>query len=149
MLPWRRHALWTCLAALYAAFIFLLSEIPGSRLSQYGFRHTLANLCHVPLYGGFSVFVLMAFSGTLAAVRRGPWPTLYTIAAVMTYAITDEFHQRFVPGRESSSGDLALDFLGASLALCAVHLAARRGPGAGKPAVPAPGRAAASVRKGP
>ncbi len=127
--PWRRHLLWACLAVLYAACIFLLSEIPGTRLARFGFRHTLANLCHVPLYAGFAAFVLMAFVGTLAGVRRGRWPTLYTLAAVMTYAITDELHQRFVPGRFASPGDLVLDFLGASIALGAMHLAARRARG--------------------
>jgi len=124
--PWRRHALWACLAALYALCIFLLSEIPGTRLARYGFRHALANLCHIPLYAGFAALVLMAFAGSLARVRRIAWSTLYTIAAVMTYAVTDELHQRFVPGRFASPGDLALDFLGATIALGGMHLAARR-----------------------
>ncbi len=132
---WRRHALWACLAVLYAALIFALSEIPGSRLDEIGLHPTLANFCHIPLYAGFAGFVLMAFAGDLAAVRRGPWPTLYAIAAVMTYAISDEYHQRFVPGRFSSAGDLALDFLGASLMLIAMHLAARRGRGPGRGAL--------------
>ena len=124
--PWRRHALWACLAVLYAALIFGLSAIPGSRLSEFGLNPALANLGHIPLYAGLSALVLMALAGDLPAVRRGPWPTLYTIAAVMTYAISDEFHQRFVPGRTSSAGDLVRDFLGASLALLALHAGARR-----------------------
>lgn len=123
---WRRHALWACLAALYAGLIFGLSAIPGSRLSEFGLYPALANLGHIPLYAGFSALVLMALAGDLPAVRRGPWPTLYTIAAVMTYSISDELHQRFVPGRTASAGDLALDFLGATTALVVLYVCARR-----------------------
>ena len=124
---WRRHVLWACLAVLYAGLIFGLSAIPGSRLNELGLHPTLANLAHVPLYAGFAGFVLMAFAGNLAGMRRGPWPILYAIAAVMTYAISDEVHQRFVPGRTSSTGDLALDLFGASMALGVMRLAALRG----------------------
>jgi len=128
--PWRRHAFWACLAALYAGLIFGLSAIPGSRLSEFALDPALANLGHIPLYAGFSALVLMALAGDLSAVRRGLWPTLYTLAAVMTYALFDEFHQRFVPGRTSSTGDIALDLLGAAIALVFLYALARREAGA-------------------
>ncbi len=126
----RRHVLWSLLASFYAALIFVLSAVPGANLRALGLPSSVANAGHVPLYAGFAALVLMAFAGALPVVRRDPWPTLYTLAAVMTYALFDEFHQRFVPGRTSSLGDIGLDLLGAALALLFLYALARREPGA-------------------
>ena len=46
---------------------------------------------------------------------------LFTIG----YGMVDEFHQSFVPGRDASLGDVALDALGATLGLAAAHTGAR------------------------
>lgn len=38
--------------------------------------------------------------------------TLYTIVTGIVYSMTDEFHQKFVPGRTSSMKDVGIDSLG-------------------------------------
>ena len=38
--------------------------------------------------------------------------TLYTIVTGIVYSMTDEFHQKFVPGRTSSIKDVGIDSLG-------------------------------------
>ena len=38
--------------------------------------------------------------------------TLYTIVTGIVYSMTDEFHQKFVPGRTSSIKDIGIDSLG-------------------------------------
>ena len=43
--------------------------------------------------------------------------TLLTLALVMLYAASDEFHQRFVPSRDASAVDVMIDTGGAVLAL--------------------------------
>jgi VanZ family protein len=83
-------------------------------------------VAHVPLYGGLASLVAMAFGGSLRGLRRGPWPTLWTLGAVGTYAIADEIHQRFVPDRAATVEDVGLDLLGAAIALGLIHLYARR-----------------------
>lgn len=45
----------------------------------------------------------------------------------MLYALIDEWHQSFVPGRESSVKDLFFDFMGLSIALILLGLALRPG----------------------
>jgi Tfp pilus assembly protein PilF len=127
-----RHALWTLLAALYAGLIFALSATPGRDFGWLGLPPWLFNGAHVPLYGGFASLVAMAFGGSLRGLRRGPWPTLWTLGAVVTYGITDEIHQRFVPDRASTVGDVGLDLLGAVIAIGLIHLLARRRASAGK-----------------
>jgi VanZ family protein len=47
------------------------------------------------------------------------------IAIATGYGVTDEFHQAYVPGRESSAGDVLKDFGGSCLAV-AVHAARTR-----------------------
>ncbi len=121
-----RHALWGVLAVLYAAFIFVLSDTPGDTLSAVGIPGWLLNLAHAPLYAGLTSLVLLALAGRMSAVRNSPWPSLWTFGAVATYALTDEFHQRFVPGRSAALGDLALDIMGTIIALALLRLYARR-----------------------
>lgn len=50
----------------------------------------------------------------------------YFLAVFFTflYACTDEFHQRFVPGRSGSFGDVMIDTAGAALAMLFVFLLA-------------------------
>ena len=52
--------------------------------------------------------------------NRRPWywsHALLTVALVMLYAASDEFHQRFVPSRDASVMDVMIDTGGAVLAL--------------------------------
>ncbi len=61
------------------------------------------------------------------------WPGLghrsYALAALITiaYAISDEFHQSFVPGRFSDPFDVLVDALGAATALGLAYFAYARG----------------------
>jgi VanZ family protein len=49
--------------------------------------------------------------------RPGAWALVLTVA----YAVTDEWHQTFVPGRAGRPTDVAIDALGALAALLAVR----------------------------
>lgn len=121
-----RRALWAALAVLYAAFIFALSATPGATLGRLGLPSWLLDLGHVPLYAGFTVLVLLAFAGSARGIRESLWPTFWSAGALVTYALSDEYHQRFVPGRSSSLSDLVRDLAGMLIALGLCHLLARR-----------------------
>ncbi|MBI4300266.1 MAG: VanZ family protein [Chloroflexi bacterium] len=45
---------------------------------------------------------------------------LLTLAIAVLYALSDEFHQSFVPGRNASALDFLVDILAASLAIAAL-----------------------------
>jgi hypothetical protein len=85
------------------------------------------NLAHVPLFGGFTFFLLFAVGGALPGLRHRPGPYLLTLGLTVLFGVVDEVHQAFVPGRFPSYLDLLLNAIGGSLAcLFASALASRR-----------------------
>ncbi|MBK6661579.1 MAG: VanZ family protein [Thermoflexaceae bacterium] len=95
----------------WAGLIFLfssLSQPPGASSSEL--RHDLAHT------GEYLVLALLLFPAV-----RGTWPAmgarraaLVTWLACALYALSDEYHQSFVPGRDSSLFDVGFDCLGAA-----------------------------------
>jgi len=69
-------------------------------------------LAHGTVFGLFCFLSLRAFRGTFPKARISSiavWAVLMTVA----YGATDEFHQIFVPSRDSDVLDLAADGAGA------------------------------------
>ncbi len=125
--------LFALLSIIYIAAIFILAGSP--------LVHTLSefnpySLLHIPLYGIMAL--LLVFS--LVAIPRGfkdgsiqqssdptrPRPRdtvglkfrLFAAGGIaLIVGIFDEIHQLFVPGRDGSAGDVALDAVGIALAL--------------------------------
>jgi VanZ family protein len=95
---------------VWAAVIFALSSIPslGSGLGTWDLA--LRKLAHVTEYA------------ILAFLLRRALATPAAVAVAVAYAVSDEFHQTFVRGREGRARDVAVDALGIALGL----LAARR-----------------------
>ncbi len=121
------------LVVAYMAGIFLLSALPGSVLAQLGLRAGIADALHVPLYAGLALVTLLSLEGLL-------WLRVGTAAAVcLAFALSDEWHQSFVPGRRFSMGDLGSDALGTAIgiSLCeawrVVRPIGREGPGGASP----------------
>ena len=117
-----RLALWGPVV-LYLGLLFFLSgqrEIPGAEYFWDKLLHTCA-------YAVLGVLMLRASHGGLGDLR--PWPAVASVLFTIGYGITDEVHQSFVPGRFSSSLDVAADAVGAIVALVAVlvYTYSRRG----------------------
>jgi VanZ family protein len=90
------------------------SQIPG-RFANPG------HLLEYAVLGGLVVFAL--WRGLPADAGRIAWTA---IALCALYAVSDEFHQAFVPMRTPDPLDWAIDVLGASMGLAAVLLASAR-----------------------
>jgi VanZ family protein len=79
----------------------------------------IRKLAHVTEYAVFSFLLYRAFEGN----RPHAWRLRTAFWAVLTagvYALTDEYHQAFVPGRTASPLDCGIDTLGAALGMLAV-----------------------------
>lgn len=75
-------------------------------------------VAHLIVYGIFAVLLYGAFGGRDSFRRRR---TFWCILIAAGYALTDEFHQIFVPGRNASLVDCGIDTVGATVALLLVN----------------------------
>jgi hypothetical protein len=94
----------------YLAAIHRLSSLPDLAAAAGDPAVLLAfNLSHAPLFGGLAFFMFKALPEGWSAWRARPAVAFGACAAC---AVLDEWHQSFVPGRQSSLGDLVLDLAG-------------------------------------
>lgn len=93
-------------AAIWAGVLFFLSAVPDMDVPPMFFQGE-DKVAHLLLYG--------VLGGTLAWGRfrsGGPGQRWLVPALGLLYAVSDEWHQSWVPGRDPSLGDLAADTLG-------------------------------------
>lgn len=105
---WLRFALW-------CGLIFYLSSIPNLKTEFGIWDFILRKIAHMFVYA-----VLFLFTHSAAAETfKLPAPRLYFYCVVfcIIYAISDEYHQGFVPGRHASPVDVLIDTAGVAAAL--------------------------------
>jgi len=89
-----------------------------------GWDFLIKKSSHVLVYGLFAVLTQRALLLHGWAVQRA---AVMAVLLVVGYALTDEFHQSFTPGRRASFLDIGFDTLGALVAVLLVgYLLARR-----------------------
>jgi VanZ family protein len=102
-------------AILVMMLIFIASATPGSDLPKFGAWDLLSKK------GGHMCGYALLASAFFHALERQKQPArsrfLLPIVLACLYAATDEFHQRFTPGRTASLLDVGIDALGAILGL--------------------------------
>jgi len=96
-------------AALVVVFwLSSLSHVPGA-------QRFWDKLLHAVGYAVLGVLALRAFHGGFRSLRMEP--TLYAALVVILWAISDEIHQSFVPGRDASPWDVVADAVGFLIAI--------------------------------
>jgi len=83
----------------------------------------IRKLAHIIEFGIFSISVFRGVRGSQAGWRPG-W-AFTTLLIASAFASIDEWHQSFVPLREASARDVAIDTCGAFLAQIIVWWYAR------------------------
>jgi VanZ family protein len=115
-------SLWLPLIALMA-LIFILSSMPslgsGSNDEWKLDPHSVA---HVTIYLPLGFLLLRGVVSQ--GVSRAIW---WTLVIGVLYAVSDEIHQAFVPGRTPSVLDIGMDGLGLVMGIVAWRQLARRG----------------------
>jgi len=113
-----KRSLWPWLAALvWMGLIFMASaqpdlpspDTPGSPLDT-----VMKKAGHVLSYGILACLYHRALG---QALRVSTTLRILCVGLAMAYGLTDEFHQTFVPGRHGQLVDVAIDGVGASLAM--------------------------------
>jgi len=117
---------------VWAGVIFGLSHIPYLK-SPFRMDWVLRKTCHVLEYAIFSALLSRAWKGS-------GWERAHLALAFLSsflFALTDEWHQNFIPGRWGTWRDVRFDTLGTAAGIVLYVLGGRfrdRGEGNGKAA---------------
>jgi VanZ family protein len=103
------------------ALIFFFSAQPSLNSGLGWIDHVGRKLVHAGEYGLLCFLWWRALRTVMD--RVGALYAGFTVAAA--YAVTDEFHQRFVTGRHSTWVDVLIDSMGAALAALLVYRSQR------------------------
>jgi VanZ family protein len=105
-------------AFAYGGIIFYLSSLsslPEEVPSFWGFD----KIIHFVEYFIFGFLVFRCFTGRRNDAEARRRSIMWTISIGVFYAMTDEWHQSFVPGRDPSVWDAFFDSLGVAFAAIA------------------------------
>jgi VanZ family protein len=109
----------------WAALIFILSSqsvLPGIEISTLDF--IAKKLAHITVYAVLYVLLYRAtaiLTDTMPANKRQSWLLYVPLFICFAYAISDEFHQSFIPNRFGSMRDVGYDMLGTSIAFLKIY----------------------------
>jgi VanZ family protein len=108
----------------WMALIFAGSSVPNE-FAPSGPTLPLDKVAH---FGEYSVLAFLLAGRMRRHVGRRLTPLLLAacIAVSIAYGASDEFHQRFVPGRDASLYDLAADAIGSTAGAIAAAAVLRR-----------------------
>jgi VanZ family protein len=112
-----KHWMPAVLFALLIFFVSAQSHPPGASLAPDYVAHFLE-------YGLFSLTLVWALTSGLKKRLTGRRALIAWLLA-LTYAATDELHQRFIPHRHSSLKDVVVDVVGAGIFILLVFLFSR------------------------
>jgi VanZ family protein len=103
------------------ALIFFFSAQPSLNSGLGWIDHVGRKLVHA---GEYALLCLLWWRALRTVMDRGR--ALYPAFAIAAaYAVTDEFHQRFVTGRHSTWVDVLIDSMGAALTALVVYRSQR------------------------
>ncbi len=98
----------------WAAFILVLTSIPGSDIPHVGLFsfHASDKLVHATMYG---IFAWLATRALLRAGQPLVRSILLVALGIMLFGALDEWHQQFIPGRSMDLFDWFADLSGATI----------------------------------
>ncbi len=95
--------------AVWAGVIFFFSSVPDLK-TQLEYDFILRKIAHILEYLILTFFLYRAFKGSfnINIPRSFVYPALFAFL----YAVSDEVHQSFVPGRSCAVQDVLIDSIG-------------------------------------
>ena len=118
-----KTALFGLCAMAWMVLIFYLSSIPGNELGpDILIINLIKKTGHFIIFSVLAVLYLSAFKGRKALVDTGSHLFLLSLFLTVLYAMSDEYHQSFTPGRHSSGYDVIIDASGALTVLGLLYM---------------------------
>jgi VanZ family protein len=106
-MPTALARLWLPVLA-WAALIFALSSVPDLGTGLGSWDLLLRKVAHVGEYAVLGLLLARALARPLPAFALG-----------VAYAVSDELHQHFVPGRRGAPLDVLIDAIGVAIGVAA------------------------------
>jgi VanZ family protein len=113
-------------AILVMALIFLASATAGSDLPKFGIWDLVTKKGGHMF--GYALLAIAYFHGLNAGKTMTRTHFIAALVLSMFYAMSDEWHQRFTPGRTPSVQDVVIDTIGAGIGLAIWYWARVRFP---------------------
>lgn len=108
----------------WAGLIFVLSAQPGLRVApDEAIDLVVRKVGHMAVFGILALLAWRAVERT--TTLRRPWA--WALGLTFVYALTDELHQAFVADRQASLLDVAIDAVGAVIAVAGLAFVRSRG----------------------
>ena len=110
------------IAIFSTLLIICMSSIPDKTLWGSGSlsEQIISNLAHIPAYALLTFLWLKSFAGSES--KNNIIVFFLILAGLVFFAVSDEIHQSFVPGRTASFMDIGLDLLGILFGLWAFKI---------------------------
>ena len=103
--------------------IFYLSSIPGDQLGPDTLViNIIKKSGHYIIFGVLASLYLYALKGRKSLFETQDVLFLLSLFLVFLYAVSDEYHQSFTPGRHSSGTDVFIDVCGAFTILVILYV---------------------------
>jgi VanZ family protein len=109
-------------ALVIMALIFLASNTPGSELPSFGIGDLIVKKGGHML--GYALLAAAFYHALTNSKRSLHIYYIMSFCLTVMYAATDEWHQRFTPGRTPSIQDVGIDSIGGLIGLallCLIH----------------------------
>lgn len=109
-------------SVVWMSFIFILSSLPGDRLGpDTATIIFIKKTGHAVIFGVLAGLYLWTFKGRRSLGETGR--AFFSLSFVLTvlYAVTDEYHQSFTPGRHAAATDVVIDACGAFICLGSLY----------------------------
>lgn len=87
---------------------------------------SLRTLAHFSLYFLLGLFLISAMIMSFGHKKSFVYLFVLTMILILMYALSDEYHQSFIPGRSAQFIDIAVDFSGGLLSNGIVYLINKR-----------------------
>ena len=102
------------LTIAWMSLIFFLSSLPSTIVSpDIVALDLIKKVLHFVIFGVLAVLYLATLKWKKPLIETGVTIFVISLFLAVTYAISDEYHQSFTPGRHPSVRDVAIDASGA------------------------------------
>jgi VanZ family protein len=111
-------------AILVMGIIFIASNTSGSNIPRFGIYDLLVKKGGHML--GYALLAASFFHGLDNGKRPARSLFIGAVLLAILYAISDEFHQSFTPGRSPAIKDVCIDTIGSIIGIAVLHALRRR-----------------------